>query len=159
MKKAREILKSEDSKRIICIDVDNWEEIFNYVNQDDYLKTRRGKYAERNASFIPMLHRFDLSIVQDIFVNVKGKRNTIQIRADILNFGNMLNDNWGVSQRATNPQILAFQSVVNNQPTYRLATERFTDGTTGLITNTYSKNASVLDVWTAQLGIRYIFGK
>jgi len=132
---------------------------WNYVNQDDYLKTRNGEYAERNASVIPMLHRFDLSIVQDIYLNVKGKRNTLQIRADILNFGNLLDDAWGVSQRATNPQILAFQSVVNNVPTYRLATEKFADGTTGLIKNTYSKNASVFDVWTAQLGIRYIFGK
>jgi hypothetical protein len=132
---------------------------WNYVNQDDYLKTRNGQYAERNASVIPMLHRFDLSVVQDIYLNVKGKRNTLQIRADILNFGNLLNDEWGVSQRATNPQILAFQSVVNNVPTYRLATEKFADGTTGLIKNTYSKNASVFDVWSAQLGIRYIFGK
>jgi hypothetical protein len=140
-------------------EVEQQAAFWNYINQDDYLKTRRGQYAERNASFIPMLHRFDLSIVQEIFVNVKGKRNTLQIRADILNFGNMLNDNWGVSQRATNPQVLAFQSVVNNQPTYRLATEKFADGTTGLIKNTYSKNASVFDVWTAQLGIRYIFGK
>ena len=40
-----------------------------------------------------------------------------------------------------------------------LATEKFADGTTGLIKNTYSKNASVFDVWSAQLGIRYIFGK
>jgi hypothetical protein len=132
---------------------------WNYVNQDDYLKTRNGQYAERNASVIPMLHRFDLSIVQDIYLNVKGKRNTLQIRADILNFGNLLNDEWGVSQRATNPAILAFQSVVNNEPTYKLATEKFADGTTGLIKNTYSRNASVFDVWTAQLGIRYIFGK
>ena len=132
---------------------------WNYVNQDDYLKTRNGQYAERNASVIPMLHRFDLSIVQDIYLNVKGKRNTLKIRADILNFGNLLNDEWGVSQRATNPNILAFQSVVNNEPTYKLATEKFADGTTGLIKNTYSKNASVFDVWTAQLGIRYIFGK
>ncbi len=130
-----------------------------YINQDDYLKSRVGKYAERNAVFINMLHRFDLSIVQDIFVNVKGKRNTIQIRADILNFGNMLNDKWGVSERATNPSVLAFQSVVANEPTYKLATEKFADGTTGLIKNTFSKNASVFDVWTAQLGIRYIFGK
>jgi hypothetical protein len=130
-----------------------------YINQDDYLKTRTGKYAQRNAVFINMLHRFDLSIVQDIYVNVKGKRNTIQIRADILNFGNMLNDKWGVSERATNPSVLAFQSVVANEPTYKLATEKFADGTTGLIKNTFSKNASVFDVWTAQLGIRYIFGK
>lgn len=132
---------------------------WNYVNQDDYLKTRNGQYAERNALVIPMLHRFDLSVVQDIYLNVKGKRNTLQIRADILNFGNLLNDEWGVSQRATNPAILAFQSVVNNEPTYKLATEKFADGTTGLIKNTYSKNASVFDVWTAQLGIRYIFGR
>ena len=140
-------------------EVEQQAAFWNYVNQDDYLKTRNGGYAERNASVIPMLHRFDLSVVQDIYLNVKGKRNTLQIRADILNFGNLLNDEWGVSQRATNPQILAFQSVVNNVPTYRLATEKFADGTTGLIKNTYSKNASVFDVWTAQLGIRYIFGK
>lgn len=140
-------------------EVEQQAAFWNYINQDDYLKTRHGKYSERNGSFIPMLHRFDLSIVQDIYVSVKGKRNTIQIRADILNFGNMLDDKWGVSQRATNPTILQFQSVVNNQPTYKLATEKFADGTTGLITNTYSKNASVFDVWTAQLGIRYIFGK
>jgi hypothetical protein len=48
---------------------------------------------------------------------------------------------------------------VNNQPTYKLATEKFADGTTGLIKNTLSKNASVFEVWSAQLGIRYIFGK
>lgn len=34
VKKAKEILKSSDGKRIICVDIDNWEEIFNYVNRD-----------------------------------------------------------------------------------------------------------------------------
>ena len=140
-------------------EVEQQAAFWNYINQDDYLKTRRGQYAERNASFIPMLHRFDLSVVQDIYLNVKGKRNTLQVRADILNFGNLLNDEWGVSQRATNPAILAFQSVTNGVPYYKLSTEKFADGTTGLIKNTYSRNASVFDVWTAQLGIRYIFGK
>lgn len=40
MNKAREILKSSDEKRIICIDVDNWKEIYNYVNQDDKHKKK-----------------------------------------------------------------------------------------------------------------------
>jgi hypothetical protein len=132
---------------------------WSYIEQDKYLSKNRGQYAQRNASMIPMLHRFDVSIVQDIYLNVKGKRNTLQVRADILNFGNMLNDEWGVSQRATNPQVLAFQSVTANVPYYKLATQKFADGTTGLIKDTYSKNASVFDVWQAQLGIRYIFGK
>ena len=130
-----------------------------YISQDDYLSTRRGQYAERNSSFLPWLHRFDLSVTQDFFVNVKGQRNTIQLRFDILNFGNMVNDKWGVSQRATNPTILTYNSVVNNEPVYRLATQKFADGTTGLLRDTYSRNSSVFDVWTAQFGIRYIFGR
>jgi len=70
-----------------------------YIQQDKYLNANRGKYAERNASTIPMLHRFDVSVVQEFYVKVKGKRNTLQLRADILNFGNMINDSWGVSQQ------------------------------------------------------------
>jgi len=31
---AREILKSKDGKRIICIDTDNWKTIIAYLNQD-----------------------------------------------------------------------------------------------------------------------------
>ena len=130
-----------------------------YIGQDDYLSTRRGQYAERNSSFLPWLHRFDLSVTQDLFVNVKGQRNTIQLRFDILNFGNMVDNKWGVSQRATNPTILTYNSVVNNEPVYRLSTQKFADGTTGLLRDTYSRISSVFDVWTAQFGIRYIFGR
>jgi hypothetical protein len=130
-----------------------------YIAQDPYLSTRRGQYAERNALALPFLHRFDLSIAQDVFVKIGGKRNSFQIRADILNFGNMVNNKWGVSERATNPQLLNFVSRdANNVPTYRLATQRDASGTY-LIKDTYQYNSSVFDVWSAQLGIRYIFGR
>jgi hypothetical protein len=130
-----------------------------FIEQDPYLSTRRGQYAERNALALPFLHRFDLSVVQDVFVKIGGKRNAFQIRADILNFGNMLNNVWGVSQRATNPQLLNFVSRdVNNVPTFRLATQRDASGTY-LIKDTYQYNSSVFDVWSAQLGIRYTFGR
>jgi hypothetical protein len=131
-----------------------------YIGQDAYLSSRRGQYAERNGSFIPMLHRFDLSVVQDIYVKVKGKKNTIQIRADILNFGNLLNNAWGVSQRATIPTILNYSSTnASGEPVYKLATQRLKDGSTILAKDTYQYNSSVFDVWSAQLGIRYIFGR
>ncbi len=130
-----------------------------YIQQDKYLNANRGKYAERNASTIPMLHRFDVSVVQEFYVKVKGKRNTLQLRADILNFGNMINDDWGVSQRVTNPQILAFSSVNSaGEPLYRLATQT-ENGNTSLIKTTYQRNSSVFDIWQAQLGLRYIFGR
>jgi len=130
-----------------------------FINQNPYLSTRRGQYAERNALALPFLHRFDFSVAQDVSLNIKKKRNAFQVRFDILNFGNMLNNKWGVSQRATNLQLLNFVSRdANNVPTYRLATQR--DATsTYLIKDTYQYNSSVFDVWTAQLGIRYTFGK
>jgi hypothetical protein len=131
-----------------------------YIKQDKYLSANRGKYAERNASVLPMLHRFDVSIVQEFFVKVKGKRNTLQFRADILNVANRINDSWGVSQRVTNPQILAFSSVNSaGEPVYKLATQKNVDGSTTLIKDTYQKNSSVFDVWQAQIGLRYIFGR
>lgn len=130
-----------------------------YISQDPYLSTRRGQYAERNALDLPFLHRFDLSVAQDVFVKIGGKRNSFQIRADILNFGNMLSSEWGVSQRAANPQLLNFVSRdANNVPSFRLATQRDASGTY-LIKDTYQYNSSVFDVWSAQLGIRYTFGK
>jgi len=132
-----------------------------YIDQDKYLSTRRGQYAERNGGLLPYLHRFDLSVAQDVFVKIGGKRNAFQIRMDILNFGNMVNNEFGVSQRVTAPQLLNFVSrdATTNVPTFRLATQRLTDGSTILARDTYQYNSSVFDVWSAQLGIRYIFGR
>jgi hypothetical protein len=72
----------------------------------------------------------------------------------------MLNDNWGVSQRATIPTILNYTSTTSaGEPVYRLATQRLVDGSTVLARDTYQYNTSVFDVWSAQLGLRYIFGR
>lgn len=131
-----------------------------FIAQDEYLSTRRGQYTERNGSVLPYLHRFDLSVAQDFFVNVKGKRNAIQVRLDILNAANLINDEWGVSQRATAPALLNFVKYnESGQPVYRMSTQKLVDGSTILARDTYQKNSSVFDVWTAQLGLRYTFGR
>ena len=77
-----------------------------------------------------MFSSMDLSVMQDVFQNVGGKRNACQIRLDITNFGNLLNHNWGVSQRlvasrstpANGAQILTNPGVdAQGRATYRLA--------------------------------------
>lgn len=131
-----------------------------YIDQDKYLRNRRGKYAERNGAILPMLHRLDLSISQDINIKIAGKKNSFQFRADILNFTNMLNKDWGVTQRATNANVLAFSSATTtNTPIYTLATQTDPNGNRYLIKDTFQKNASTFDVWQAQFTLRYIFGK
>ena len=77
-----------------------------YIDQDPYLSGRRGQYVERNSNILPMLHRIDLSVTQDFYLKIKGKKNSFQLRADVLNFTNFLNRDWGISQRVTNPNIL-----------------------------------------------------
>ena len=67
-----------------------------YIQADSYLSSHRGQYAERNAVFLPMVNRIDLSLFQDVFVKAGGHRHAGQIRLDITNFGNLLNKNWGV---------------------------------------------------------------
>lgn len=134
-----------------------------FIEADDYLKTRRGQYAERNGGYYPWLTRFDLTVVQEVFIKVGGKKNTLQFRADILNFGNMLNDKWGVGNTQTtsnfnNASPLTFSNTVtaDGTPSFRMAT-RVVNGQTILLDRPFVKTISVGNVWQAQLGVRYIF--
>ncbi len=129
-----------------------------YINQDAYLSTRRGQYAERNGHVLPFLHRLDLSVTQDFNIRINGKKNAFQFRADILNFTNLLNSDWGVSQRAIAPNILNFVSTNSNgEPQFRMNTYVNEAGERIMVDKTFAKNASVFDVWQAQFTLRYTF--
>jgi hypothetical protein len=139
-----------------------------YINGNEYLRTRRGQYAERNGGYAPWLTRFDITFIQEFFIKVgaKEKRNTIQFRADILNFGNLIDNRWGVGYQPTastsslppvvaNPLTIASVDT-NGNPIYRLATQNI-DGETVLVKDSFTKSITLDNVWQAQFGIRYIF--
>ena len=125
-----------------------------YIQQDPYLRTRRGQYAERNGFQLPQLLRTDFSIAQEVFRPVAGKRNALQVRLDVFNVGNLLNRNWGVSQSVQNTQPLAFAGLgTDGRPTYR-----FRNIGTNLLQTTYVRTANPLfDTYRMQLGVRYTF--
>jgi len=147
-----------------------------YVSNHPYLKDRRGDYAERNGGAFPWLTRFDLSVIQEFYVKTgkTGKRNTLQFRCDILNFGNLLSNQWGVGYQNTtvNPLSLATGTGVpgsvnnsgidaNGKPIYRMATQsvRLADGSsqTVLLRDAFIKSITLDNVWQAQIGLRYSF--
>lgn len=129
-----------------------------YIDQDDYLSKRRGQYAERNGALLPWLWRADFSIAQDFYITVGGKRNAFQFRADILNFTNMINSDWGVGDNILNARPLTFAGVTaDGTPQFRMVTTG-SGSTLRLLDQTYIKSASATsDIWRMQLGIRYTF--
>jgi hypothetical protein len=133
----------------------DWEA---YINQDEYLSANRGKYAERNGALLPWVNRADFSFIQEFFINAGGKRNTLQLRADIINVGNLINSDWGVGDNIVRRNPLnraAFTAA--GEPIYRLNNNGVVSGQVVPITETFTSSAGLGDVWQMQLGIRYIF--
>jgi hypothetical protein len=123
-----------------------------FIDQDSYLRTRRGGYAERNAVFLPMVYRADMSISQDVGRSIAERPNQLQIRLDILNVTNMIDHDWGVAQGFVTSRPLTFAGVdATGAPTYRLAT---IGGQ--LISKSFQKMVTTADVWRIQLGVRYL---
>ena len=132
-----------------------------YIDNNPYLKVRRGQYAERNGAYFPWLNRFNFSLVQEVYfkVGVKQMKNTLQFRFDILNAGNMLNNKWGVGTVSTTNSPLTIASIdAAGLPTYKLRTQvQSEDGKTILLRDSFVKSITIDNVWQAQFGIRYIF--
>lgn len=134
------------------------EAFFKYIEQDKYLSSRKGMYAERNGAQYPWRNRVDAKIMQEFFVNVAGKRNTIQVSLDIINLGNLLNSKWGLSKSVNQTSILNMNnnsSVVAGgavKPTYRLVPLN-----NQMITTTFKDFVGYGSTYSMQLGVRYIF--
>ncbi|MEZ5291843.1 MAG: carboxypeptidase regulatory-like domain-containing protein [Vicinamibacterales bacterium] len=131
-----------------------------YIQQDPYLKDHRGEYAKRGGLGMAMFNRMDLSLVQDVFRNIGGKRNAAQFRLDISNFSNLLNRDWGVSKRLVLPttgangaQILTNATAdAQGRASYRLAV---VNGQ--LVSRTFQGNTGLADVYQIMLSFRYSF--
>jgi hypothetical protein len=131
-----------------------------YISQDPYLRNHRGQYAERGGLFLPMFNRMDLSVVQEVFRDIRGQRNAGQIRLDITNFGNLLNSNWGVAQRMVVPvtgangaQILTNGAAdAQGRASYRMAVVN-----SQLATTSFQRSSALSDVYQFMISFRYSF--
>lgn len=127
-----------------------------FISGDKYLSSRRGQYAERNAGVMPWLNRFDARVMQDVFVNLGGRRHGLQLSLDIINAGNMLNSNWGVGHNLTGAQnILNVASVsADGVPTFTVNKVGGQFPTSEGITRNRSDFGTT---WSMLLGVRYNF--
>lgn len=66
-----------------------------YVNNDKYLKTRRGEFTERNGGRTPWNTQLDFRLAQDFNLKVGKNTHTITFTYDIMNLTNLLDKKWG----------------------------------------------------------------
>jgi len=133
-----------------------WDALNSFIEGNDYLRSRRGQFAERNGDRAKWNHVIDLKFAQEFSIMGFGKKNTLEFTADIFNFTNLLNKDWGVRSFAGSFDAVGLINF-----------EGFdTDGTTPLFT--YDPGAERgLEVtddsglnssrWQMQLGLRYSF--
>ena len=127
---------------------DQAEAFENYIQQDDYLNDNRGSYAERYGALAPWRGRWDLKILQDYNFKVsESKTNTIQLSIDVLNVGNLLSSDWGLTQQPNNVQPIGVDAS-GSEPVYTFNPD---------LEETYGYDTGLLNRWQAQFGVRYIF--
>ena len=123
------------------------------LSSDEYLSANKGSYAQRNGVLMNWLTTFDLSIIQDIKMT-NSKKHSLQLRFDVYNVGNLLNNAWGVSDQVNYAALLKYEGKdANNNPIYSLNRDK----NNKLISSITSKSAGLNDVWQMQFGLRYTF--
>ncbi len=82
-------------------------------------------------------------------MGIAGKTNTLQLSVDILNFGNLINSDWGVVETPNTLNPLSIDSIdANNVPTFTFNPD---------LQETFGSDTSLQSRWQMQFGVRYIF--
>jgi hypothetical protein len=66
-----------------------------FIDQDKYLRTRRGTFTERNMGRTPWNTQADLHLSQDFGLNIGRHPHVISLTCDIINITNLLCKQWG----------------------------------------------------------------
>jgi hypothetical protein len=127
-----------------------WAQLDAYINADPGLSRYRGQIIPRNAVFGPWINQLDLSAI--LGLPFAGSRK-VEIRADILNFLNMLNRDWGVIDFAAFNDLVPFSFKVD------AASGKYVYDLTTINSPTYVKfnRDDLRSRWQAQLSFRVRF--
>ena len=135
---------------------DDADRFMAFVNNDAYLSTHKGQYAEGYSVYNPWVHRLDFSYKHDFQVKVGNTTNALQLSLDIKNLLNLFNSSWGVS-KYMNPdlnsgRILQYEGIdAQGYPTF--STPAAVSGSTDV----WQYNTAIGQCWYASVGIKYMF--
>ncbi|WP_340066253.1 TonB-dependent receptor [Ascidiimonas aurantiaca] len=145
----------EDGNVVFTAD-QQWQALNEFIEGNDYLNGRRGEYAERNGVQGPWNHIIDLRFAQDFGIKVGNKTHTLQLTADIFNFTNFINKDWGKRRFVPGNEVSLIETRSGGpNPTFSFDPRRFDRLEDGFIDLDDRDIAS--SRWQMQFGVRYIF--
>ena len=134
---------------------EQWALLDAYIEGNDYLRSRRGQFAERNADRSNWSHIIDLKFAQEFGVKFGDKIHRLELTADIFNFTNLLNKDWGV-RTFTNfnqVQLLNFEGFAADGTTPEFTYDPRVEETTNIVDDSGLNSSR----WQMQVGVRYSF--
>lgn len=142
-----------------------WNDLNNLIENDPYLKSRRGQYAERNGLRTPWNQELDMKLMHEFKLSKTDRSKTLQISFDVFNVMNLLNNSWGHITFVTNVNnytvnLLTFAKDANGVAPARpssgyLPTFNF-NRPTGLSGHYYTVDP-INSRWQGQLGVKFNF--
>ncbi|TRX50419.1 TonB-dependent receptor [Fulvivirga sp. M361] len=149
----------DDDDNLISTAAEQWEALNAFIEEDDYLKERRGRYAQRNQSRTPFESIIDLRVLQDFYLEMgNGKKNTLQFSLDIFNLPNLLNKAWGkrYDRQFAGYELLQFAGFQEGSDTPTFTFNGFDENEAFF--GDFDDAGVLSSRWQIQLGVRYIFG-
>ena len=136
---------------------DQYAALDRFIENDDYLSSRRGQYAERNGSRASWNHSIDLKILQNFSIYTganKDKKNTLQLSVDLFNVANLINKDWGEITQVPNFNEVELIRTVSGGPNPTFTFDpTFTNDDVERIDDFGTRSSR----WQGQVGLRYIF--
>lgn len=135
----------EELSRMRFADNISKEKFNEFILSDDYLRSHRGEFSERNAMQAPFEHRLDLHLAHGFYFGVNTERR-IELSLDIMNFGNLLCRHWGSYYNVSGwrQQPVKVVRVEDGVPVYQYSNAALTPN-------------DLLSRWNMQIGVRVIF--
>jgi len=139
-----------------------WNQLNSFIDQDHYMKSRRGQVAQRNAAVLPFFKHLDANVTQDFYLKTGKSRHTLRLSFDMINIGNFISKNWGIAKSFSSASFLKYEGLVTDQANPNFGKPRYSflyQNANNKIpfTNSYQDNTSIFSRWQGQFGIRYLF--
>jgi hypothetical protein len=132
-----------------------------FLEQDKYLSSHKGQYAEPYGAAAPWTHRFDARIAEDFAFTIGKTKHNFQLSVSIDNIGNMINSSWGVTRWSCYTTsagtyvntVLKLDKVENGTPVFSM--NQVNKAYPTETWNKYSKSPS--ECWQLLFGLKYYF--